>query len=344
MNLPPFGLILDYILETILSVVQIPYFEYLLYVFYPIKYVLIGLAYIKLDLGAVKVTCDGSQAPIKMCFNIAIIGAIIVLVESGYSITFLVTLKKLYQHVLNVYFFSPGFRSWSKLSICDFYTFTFYLSIFGFICSCVPFQGILQFLMTFVQIKAFIGGHSRNASCDRVQGLFGLDSTLAYWTTMIFYTMIMPTVYSIGRILVPGLPSGQRVFRFLGRNGYFVDKDLYSNYDVIAHENDQKKADHSLMYKYFDAVKSRTNIVVSPDVWFLSKLGLLNLRFMKYKLDKILNMHFADDDILEKDFPEDDTLNIMDACSMNLKDTEAEQLQSKQNSDFPTYMLLRYPH
>lgn len=154
----------------------------------------------------------------------------------------------------------------------------------------------------------------------------------------------MPTVYSIGRILVPGLPSGQRVFRFLGRNGYFVDKDLYSNYDVIAHENDQKKADHSLMYKYFDAVKSRTNIVVSPDVWFLSKLGLLNLRFMKYKLDKILNMHFADDDILEKDFPEDDTLNIMDACSMNLKDTEAEQLQSKQNSDFPTYMLLRYPH
>ena len=308
---------------------------------------MIGLAYIKLDLSAVRVTCDGSQAPIKMCFNIAIIGAIIVLVESSYSLTFLVTLKKLYQHVFDVYFFTPGFRAWSKLGLCDFFSFTIYLTIFAFICSCVPFQGILQFLMTFVHIQAFIGGHARNASCDRVEGLYGLDSTLAYWTTMIFYAMIIPAMYSIGRILVPGLPSGKRVFRFLGRNGYFVEKELYANYTVAVYDIPEAKktfSETSIIYKYFDAVKSRTNVIVSPDVWFLSTIGLLNLRFLKYKVEKILNMHYADDDIHNEDFPADDKLNILDACNMNLKISEAEQLKSMQNTDFPTYMLVRYAY
>lgn len=327
--------------------VKIPYFEYLLYIFYPIKYVLIGLAYIKLDLSAVRVTCDGSQAPIKMCFNIAIIGTIIVLVESSYSLTFLVTMKKLYQHCFSVFFFAPGFRAWSKLGICDFYTFAAYLTIFAFICSCVPFQGVLQFLMTFVQIQAFIGGHARNASCDRVEGLYGLDSTLAYWTTIVFYAMIVPAVYSIGRILVPGLPSG-RVFRFLGRNGYFIDKELYSNYSITAYDINEEEdkivseTSVSIAYKYVNAVKARTNIIFSPDVWFLSTIGLLNLRLLKYKIEKILYLHYADDDILDNEFPADDTLQIMDACNMNLKDSEAKQLKSSQSSDFPTYMVLRY--
>ena len=344
--MPPFGLILDYILATILSIVKIPYFEYLLYVFYPIKYVLIGLAYIKLDLGAVKVTCDGSQAPIKMCFNIAIIGAIIVLVESSYSMTFLVTLKQLYQHIFNVFFFSPGFRSWTKQGVCEFYSFTAYLILLSFIFSCIPFQGILQFFMTFVQIQAFIGGHKHNTNCDRVAGLNGLDSTLAYWTTIIFYAMIIPTMYSIGRILVPGLPTGgRRVFRFLGSNGFLVKKGLYAKYSVNAYEIDEKvklKYENSIALRYFDAIKSRTNIIFSPDVWLLSKISHLNLRFVKMKIEKFLFMHYADDDIIDDDFPKGEKLSIMDTCNMNLKDAEAEDLKSKQNNEFPTYMLLRY--
>lgn len=281
-----------------------------------------------------------------MCFNIAIIGAIIVLVESSYSLTFLVTLKKLYQHIFDVFFFSPGFRSWTKQGICEFYGFTGYLTVFAFIFSCIPFQGILQFLMTFVQINAFIGGHKYNASCDRVEGLYGLDSTLAYWTTIIFYAMIVPTCYSVGRILVPGLPAGgKRVFRFLGRNGFLVRKDLYSKYIVNVYDVDEKvkmKYENSIALRYFDAVKSRTNIVFSPDVWLLSKIGHINLRFVKIRLEKYLKMHYADDDILDDDFPMGEKLSIMDTCSMNLKDSEAEDLKSKQNTDFPTYMLLRY--
>jgi len=69
-------------LAYLARVLHVPYLDV---IFSPFVVVLKALAHFKIDLNAVNVTCIGSTAPIELLLNIAIIGFIIIVIESQWQ-------------------------------------------------------------------------------------------------------------------------------------------------------------------------------------------------------------------------------------------------------------------
>ena len=65
--------------------------------------------------------------------------------------------------------------------------------------------------MTFTKINTFVETedwmHAYSPECNNVAGFEGLDATIAYYASILARCMIVPVLYEMSNILIPGIPT-----------------------------------------------------------------------------------------------------------------------------------------
>ena len=164
-----------------------------------------------LDLGAVEVTCQGTQAPIILFVNLVILGTTIIIILSEYLELQFTVLQEIFER--NMYlitrvsfrkYMEENPRNWTSRK----YFFELILaSLFRCIISIESTHCVMQFLISCVQFHVFIftptGYHASSPQCD--EALYYLDTTLAILSTMTLWLVFFPSVYMIAGVLTPKL-------------------------------------------------------------------------------------------------------------------------------------------
>lgn len=178
-------------------------FPFLRSIFYPLKELLMFLFDFHVDLTIINVTCTGSQAPLELLVNIAIVVLVLLYIGSDYAIWIEVHL----QATLQAYIAdctSAGMRTFF------FSGWSLKLKAFAlFIVLHVHFM-VVQYSVSFVKLGPFIQSgwvHDSQLVCDGVNAVPNMDTVLAFVSTVIFYALIVPVVYTIGRVLCPGIST-----------------------------------------------------------------------------------------------------------------------------------------
>ena len=83
---PDFLNILNSVLDVLAAVIDVPFIDKILLVFYPIIMLLAKLSTFHLNLSSVNVSCSGSQAPLEVMINVVILGLFAVYIESNYQV------------------------------------------------------------------------------------------------------------------------------------------------------------------------------------------------------------------------------------------------------------------
>ena len=158
------------------------------------------LSYFKIDLGSVEVTCEGSQAPMELIINCFVLGFSVIIIESDFHI---------YQNIIfaNVNMkmakalatFNLGIENPKTLAMrC---AFAYVVSVGN------PLVKILQFAMSTLNFSSFVRYsyimHRWTAPCDEIEGMEGMDSTLAIITSLLAWYVLFPAVYTLAKVVVP---------------------------------------------------------------------------------------------------------------------------------------------
>jgi len=182
-----------------------------------------------IDLGAimasVNVTCDGASAPLELLTNLVILGVTIIIIESNFqlfrAITFNSVTDKFIQSVSQ-----PSYKAWvyrnrgtsaikTKKGWHHYlWTLSWVLVVrigggFDF------FQSFLQFLMSVVSLSKFANPeaeypftHKSSPECNHVDGYEYYDKYIALAASVEAYLLLLPAIYELSKVLIPGLPPG----------------------------------------------------------------------------------------------------------------------------------------
>ncbi len=244
--------------------------------FIPIEFIFQIFASLNINLEAINITCEGASAPLELFFNLIIIGICVVIIESDFQLFRVLTFNSL----TDVFLLSarqPAYKSWvyhekgaktipsSKGKYA--YNATIMLTLvvralsgFNF------FQAFMQFLMTFVTIKKFTqdnGVHASSIACNQVPEFIDYDHYIAFLSSYTAYIMIIPMIYEIANILVPGTPS--------------------SNVDVLLIIDRSKRYKYIPTSSFMHYLKYLT--IASPDL-FLSELAAKSIRVIDHMTRK----------------------------------------------------------
>jgi hypothetical protein len=165
------------------------------------------LASFNIDLGAVEVTCVGSQAPIQLLINFLLFVFIVLLIECDVAAflatSFYRTHKEYRSVVVNAkarhtvdYPPREKLRRW-LISSAETSLFSSRLVVY-----------VLQYAVSFIALQPFFAHNGRHASttgCDKISGVRYIDTTLAVGSSVILYCMLPPLLYNVAKLLVPRL-------------------------------------------------------------------------------------------------------------------------------------------
>jgi hypothetical protein len=160
-----------------------------------------------INLSAMQVTCVGSQAPIVLLVNVVLFVAIVILIECGVAsflaTTFFRTHREYRSVILNSrarntidYPASVKARRWLFSNI-ETAIFSSNLIVY-----------VLQYAVSFISIGEFFqyyGRHASTPACDNISGVPGIDTALAFVSTILTYMLIPAVMYNISKLLVPRL-------------------------------------------------------------------------------------------------------------------------------------------
>lgn len=121
--------------------------------------------------------------------------------------------------------------------------------------------GILQYLMPFITISAFFPYHASSPYCNVIPGFINIDYILSIASTFIFYIILIPVIYTVIIVLVPGVPQNAIDIPYIGT--IFNDNNImFTNREhQIFKWNALSKAT-----SYYSALSS-------PDVWWFSVIA-----------------------------------------------------------------------
>ena len=169
-----------------------------------------------------KVTCKGSQAPLELLVDCFANGFLVVVVESNFHVAVEALLFAVL-HRLGSMLLNPicdiklnrdrRFCSYNRFSLA------FLCMSLVTILSTTPLVKLLQFLMSLTHARLFFNSkvkifgvslyilHDSTPTCDEnfefpALGV-GIDSLIAYASSMVFLTLMMPVIYTISKVLVP---------------------------------------------------------------------------------------------------------------------------------------------
>jgi hypothetical protein len=232
----PFISQLDSIARALAGVLRISWIYAIL--LSPFVRIITFLAQFEISLEVINLTCTGSSAPLKLLGNLFIVGIVLTLIESDFAVFKRITYNGLVEKFREV-ILSEAYRKWTpdnfeRLSavqplsrfrtVCRRYTaithyFTFHfvwvvLSAFGLslVNSVDLFQNTLQFLSSKVAISDFASNayisHSWDDNCNVVKGFYHFDTGIAMAASVVAWLLLLPALYEVSTVLIPGLPRG----------------------------------------------------------------------------------------------------------------------------------------
>jgi hypothetical protein len=170
----------------------------IVYIAYPFVWLARALASLNIDFVEISVSCSGSQAPLRLLFNVIVIGIIVVIVESDLQVFWTCALSnantKAMRLLINRYYMSNH----PNKAIVQFFKAAF-LSILP------PPRKVIQYSIGLLTLSSFFtnnGFTETTANCNLASSL-PMDTILGYISTLLTMSMAFPTIYLFAQILVP---------------------------------------------------------------------------------------------------------------------------------------------
>ena len=207
------------------------------YLFYPFIQLFDLVVVFEIDLESVDITCKGSSAPLELFINLIVLGLCIVIIDSEFNIFKGVTWASLAElHLEQVT--APTFRKWAirengRMAIPTVMGYIRYCALvmasFGMlqVMGIDIFQGFLQYCMSSLTIISFFadnGKHAYSPECNNVDNYKEFDSLIAGLASGEFWLLVLPAVYEISKLLLPGISQDALSNHFLAMLAQNVDK------------------------------------------------------------------------------------------------------------------------
>lgn len=150
---------------AVTRVIDISYITVLFsYAFYPIFIIANYLAHINIDLSSIKISCAGSQAPIKLFVNCFVAGFIVIVIESDMAVFWLSSFKMANQKFMtlavNRYFvFRNG--SFPNKDVCKYVSASVVLSLIPSPIKLVQVRSCCDIYYIYMQLADIIGRKHR---------------------------------------------------------------------------------------------------------------------------------------------------------------------------------------
>ena len=155
-----------------------------------------------------------------------------------------------------------------------------YLAIIQVLLSMRPMLSALQYLMSFTSVQPFLPFHTYTSACNNIQDFDGIDAALAGISTFLVYLLIVPVIYSVAAVIVPGLPKNDFRIPFFGnitQNGLF-DREHF--YFARSSSSISKTDECSSINKYLYGLYGFLKLLISPDVMFMFLVAFQNVRII----------------------------------------------------------------
>jgi hypothetical protein len=169
--------------------------------FYPLVFLSEKLATLHVNLGSLSVTCDGSQGVGVLLIDLLIFCLAVIFIQADYQIFWSTTLHSvqrcsIQKIISKLASLSNLLERIEKLSV------VFLIAMMSLLVN--PFQFILRYLMGFVTFNSFFGYSQSTPQCDAMPQARYIDTVLGYATLVLVWLMILPVMYIISNILMPG--------------------------------------------------------------------------------------------------------------------------------------------
>ena len=196
-KLPPLLDIISASVRALAATLGLPVtvFEYLLY---PGIIAIKFLSTFQLNLSSLNVTCNGAKAPIELFMNFFILAVYIIFIKSEYFLLWSVCFKGLNQSFINSNLIKGKIFTNMNVLYCVVVMALFAVN---------PLQSFLRYSLTFASITTFFaenGMHALSPACDNVTGAPMFDSILGITSTIMVWLLIMPVIYLLSEVIVPG--------------------------------------------------------------------------------------------------------------------------------------------
>ena len=163
------------------------------------------------------ITCPGAAAPVRLLFNLVVLGLGIIIVESDFQILKSLAYFPLGMHSLRMQA-HPVFLQWYLQRNGD--TWWRRMGYFMYVFSCYILQKLtnidffqkgLLYMFSLVVFQAYdvVNTYERDLNrsdaCDNIPGWEGMDSDILVATSVVAYFILIPGLYVLSNMLMPGI-------------------------------------------------------------------------------------------------------------------------------------------
>jgi len=217
---------------------------------------------------------------LELTINVIILGLFTIFIKSNYQALIAVPISEILRSALEVVVFynSRAIMSWSLLR---WLLSLIYLLTVQVLLSMRPLLSALQYLMSFTSVQSFFPFHNYTSTCNNIQNFDGIDAALAGMSTFLVYVNIVPVIYTVATVMVPGQPCDDFKIPFFGnitRNGLFDREHFY--FARSESPSSISKSDEHCTVTYLYRSYRVLKLLISPDVMFMFLVAFQNVRII----------------------------------------------------------------
>lgn len=174
------------------------------------------MSMVNVNFKALGVTCSGSNGPLELLMNFAVMGFVILVIESKYQlfrgITFKVATERFNKLILSTDYLKSVFRRGGGVAVMFHGLFLLQCAVIQMFGEIINFQSFLQFTMSFIKMQTFVSGpdnlHAFSEECNTIPGFVNFDRFLGSLSTVVAMLAIVPSIYEVSKILCPCVENG----------------------------------------------------------------------------------------------------------------------------------------
>jgi len=190
----------------------------------------------------------------ELLFNLLIMGSCVIIIESNFQLFRAIT----FNSTTDIHIQGATHLSYTRLFVA---VVVRLIGGFDF------FQAFMQFLMSVTSISQFVevsGGHDFSPECNAVENFVGYDGNLAFLASCQAWLLLLPVIYEVSKILIPGIPKGMNTSAFEA-----------THKEPVATDEAKKPESGSSIFHVL-----KYGSIASPDLW-LSTLASMWVRAVR---------------------------------------------------------------
>jgi hypothetical protein len=219
---------IDHLLRELGNLLHLDFLYF--YLLYPFSLLMQALAWIQIEVVTFNVTCTGATAPLKLFFNVIIMGLIMIMTQSEYQLFSAISQTSL-SNKFSFVITTPSYRNktlypprnqWEALKRKAGFSMEYIRVLLVTLVSILSerfdfLRTLMQFVVSFVNLSDFVRAngymHEYDASCNAVKGFEDFDKYLALIASVFAWIIFFPALYEVSNILIPGTIPGMPVVK-----------------------------------------------------------------------------------------------------------------------------------